>query len=410
MGKIFRAYVDAFGGLPKSVWLLSSILLVNRAGTMVLVFLSLYLTRELGFELKVAGQMLSVYGVGHLLGAFIGGWLCDRLGAIRIQFWSLILSGLGYLVMEQLRTLPALFVTVLMVATFSEAFRPANAAALTAFTPPKLRTRAFALNRMALNLGFSLGPALGGWLAEHDYSLLFWVDGGTCLAAGLLLRALFRASDEGEADAAEETADGSRIHPLRDSGFLAFLVLVALTAAIFLQVWSTYPVFLREAYGFGESRIGLLMAYNGALILVFEMLLTRWAERFRPLAVAGVGAGFLGISLALLPLAEGMAIATLSMTVLTVGEMLNAPFASGWVANRASQRYRGQYMGLFVMAWGVAFIVSPFLGTWAYQNLGADGLWFACGACGVLAWVAHELLDRHLRRKASLAVPSSPDG
>ena len=399
MKKLLDLYLDAFRGLPREVWFLSAVLFVNRIGTMVLTFLTLYLTQELGWSLTLAGQVLSVYGVGHLAGAWAGGWLCDRVGALRIQFASLLLSGLGMFALEQLRSSFGVMIATLFIATTAESFRPANGAALAAFSPPRLRTRAVALNRMALNLGFSVGPAVGGWLAMHNYSLIFWVDGATCILAALLLKGLFPESPK---TAVEDTATATaapELHPLKDWGFLAFLGLVVLLTLAFFQGWSTFPVFLNQFYGLAESQFGLLMTLNALLILAFEMLLTRRAEGFKPLSVVGAGTFLFGLGMVILLLGDSWPLAVISVVIWTTGEMLAAPAAGGWVANRAGPAHRGKYMGLYTMAWGLGFILAPTGGAWIYQHLGPTVLWLATGLLGAVTWIGFELLDRGLRRR-----------
>ena len=407
MTQFFRFYRDSFRGLPREIWYLSVVLLINRSGTMVLTFLPLYLTRHLDFDLAFAGQLLSVYGLGHFSGAIIGGWLADRLGPIRTQQLALFTSGLAYLVFEPLRSASALLAITFVVATAAESFRPANGLALVTFAPKTLRTRAVALNRMALNLGFGVGPALGGWLASRDYAWLFRVDGATCLAAATVLTFLFRgrmathpgrSQSSGSATpeiASDATHQGpAERHPLRDHAFLAFLGLTVLFTLLFFQGWTTYPVYLHDVYGFDEARFGLLLTLNAALILLFEMVLTHAAERFAPLRVAGFGVLLFGLGMALLPLGSGVALAVVSLMVWTLGEMLFAPFAGGWVANRAGERHGGKVMGLYTMAWGVGFVIAPTAGTWLYHTAGGTTLWLTAGAVGLLTAVGFEALQR----------------
>ncbi len=408
MQRIFKLYLEAYRGLPPEIWLLSVVMLINRSGTMVLTFLALYLTGELGFSLTLAGQVLSIYGLGHLVGAWIGGWLVDRIGPLKIQFLALLLSGFGYIVLEQLRSVGGLMLVTFLVATASESFRPANGTALTEFSPPTLRTRAMALNRMALNLGFSVGPAVGGWLALRDYSLLFWVDGATCILAAIFLWILFRNRSAAYTDERSEEQPEEALHPLRDRPFLLFLGLTVLFAICFFQGWSTYPLYLHDVYGFDEARFGLLMTLNAVLILVFEMVLTHWIERHRPLRVVGWGSLLVGLGMVILPLGQTVLLAVASMTILTFGEMLVAPSAGGWVANRSHASHRGKYMGLYTMAWGLAFIIAPSAGTWIYQHLGGTVLWASVGGIGVVVLVGCELLLRRMRRAPASAAAASP--
>ena len=297
MTTVLRAYARAFHGLPPSVWWISLVLFLNRAGTMVMPFLALYVTQELGHPVTAAGWLLSAYGVGHLAGAFLGGWLCDIVGPIRIQFLALAFSGVGFLMLEYVTSLWAIAIVLVLSATAAESFRPANAAALAAFAPDELQTRAVALNRLALNLGFAIGPAVGGVLATMNYNWLFRVDGATCILAAVLLLVLQRSGvlqvSEHEA---KRAAEDKGVHPMADRAFLIYLGLMFGFIFVFFQAWGTYPVFLNEVFGLNEAVFGGLMAFNAVTILLFEMLLTHWAERFSPLSVIGWGGMLVGLS------------------------------------------------------------------------------------------------------------------
>jgi MFS family permease len=351
----------------------------------------------------VAGQVLSVYGLGSLVGSWLGGWLCDRVGMIRIQLACLLLSGVGFIALGEVRTLPSILAATFLTAIAAEGFRPANSAALAAFSPPHLRTRAVALNRLALNLGFGVGPAVGGWLALYDYSWLFRVDGGTCLLAGLLLHLLFCRHRGTAPDEGVDAAPPLDLHPLKDRPFLVFLLLMSAVTLCFFQVFTTFPVYLREHHGIDESHYGLLMTLNAGMILTFEMILTKSAEAIRPLTVVGAGGFLTCLALGILPFGEGAALAVASMAILTCGEMLVAPFSGGWVANRAGVTHRGKYMGLYTMAWSVGFVAAPAAGAWLYQHAGPDTLWQVIGVAGVVIWVGFELLHRWISGGAARA-------
>lgn len=376
---------------------------------MVQTFLTLYLTEELGYGLGAAGQVLAVYGTGYLVGTSMGGWLCDRIGPLRIQCLSLALSGLGFLGLEHLRTLPAIMVTTFFIAVAEEAFSPANLSALAAFSPPQLQARAVALNRMALSLGMATGVAVGGWLAMRDYTLLFRVEGATSLAAAALLGLLFwrRAakvpSASGPVPSGGSGGSGVEVNPLRDGSFLAFLGLIFLTMLILVQAWSTYPIYLTQVYGMTKSHYGLLMGLNGLLMLLFEMVITHSTARFHPLTVMGAGALLLGLGFAILPLGSTWTVAVASVFIWTTGDMLGTPTAGGWVARRAGNLHRGKYMGLYTMTWGLGWIVAPAAGAFLYRTPGPESLWLTAGVLGGLLWAGFELLrGRESRTQALL--------
>ncbi|HYH47838.1 MAG TPA: MFS transporter [Thermoanaerobaculia bacterium] len=397
---VLRAYRDAFSGHGPAVWRLAIATLVNRSGTMVLPFLILFFTEERGFTAGEAGRMLALYGVGGLLGAFLGGWLCDRMAPRRVMIASLVLTGAGFLVLGYLEARWALAVTIFLVSLVGEAFRPANAAALAAASTPENRGRSFALNRLAVNVGMSFGPAVGGLLAQRDYGWLFLADGLTCLAAAGLLAAgpgLARA-----ATAAVVTAASPR-SPWRDGPFLVLLLLMTALGAVFFQTAGTFPLTLHELHGFSEAGIGLMLAVNTVVIVLFEMVLVHATRRIDPLLLVAVGSFFFCLGFGLLPLGSGFAWVAFTVVVWTVGEMLSMSAGSAVVANRAGSGSLGRYMGLYVLSFSAAQVIAPVAGTWVYERFGPDTLWYVCGALGVPIALGFAALAPAWRRGAETA-------
>jgi predicted MFS family arabinose efflux permease len=396
---VVSAYRDAFSGLNRATWLLCAATLVNRSGTMVLPFLTLYLVQKRGFTITEAGQALAVYGVGGVAGSYLGGWLCDRLDAHRVMVASLTLSGAGFLLLGHLRTRPAILLTMLALSLVGEAFRPASSTALAASSPPAMRAKAFALSRLAINLGMTLGPSIGGFLALYDYAWLFRVDGGTCLLAAGLLWTSFR--EELRTAVSRPAAEGG-VSPWRDRPYLVLLVLMFLLAIAFFQLLSTVPLTLRGLFHFSEARIGLVLSINTLIIVAFEMVLIHGLAGRDPLRVVGLGGFLVCLGLALLPLAPGLgfAYAALTIAIWTVGEMLTLPVVAGVIANRAGETNRGHYMALFSISFEGAFVVAPLVGTWIYQRYGPRLLGGAIGVLGIVLWAGLTALSRRWRPAA----------
>lgn len=377
---IVDAYRRAFSGLPRMIWILALGGLVNRAGTMVLPFLALYLTRDLGFGVERAGILIATYGLGSVVGSHVGGVAADRLGAIRSQLLSLLLSGVGFLALSQIRAYGVLLVLIFVVSVVAEAYRPAMMTAVALAAPAEVQARSFALLRLAINLGMSVGPALGGILATFSYAWLFVVDALTCWASAAVLLAILGPAHL----RAEEAEPGPSASPWRDLPFLALLGAVFVLAIAFLQMWVTYPIYLGDFYRFNETTIGLVMGFNAALIVLFEMVLMHRVEGLDPMKVAGIGAAVACAGMALLPLGTTAWLAFASMAVVAIGEMLSFPVVNAVVARRASRSSAGRYMGAYTMTFGSAFIVAPLVGTWVYENLGPGVLWYGIGVLGLV--------------------------
>jgi predicted MFS family arabinose efflux permease len=392
---IIGAYRSAFAGLPRPVWLLALTNLINRSGTMVLPFLSLYFTHELSFGPSQAGRLLGLYGVGAMIGAYVGGWLSDRIGALRVQVISFLATGAGFVVLGQVRGFAAIAVTVALVSIVAEAFRPALFVAVTQVSDESIRTRSFSLLRLSTNVGMAIGPSIGGFLATRHYNLLFWADALTCWAAAVLIMLTLRSSLSGPVRDEAPASTGQAHHsPWRDPPYLAFLILSVVLATAFFQLWTTFSIFMKQHFHYSERGIGGLFAFNPVLIVMFEMLLVKRLEHRDNLRVAGLGSLLIGVSFAILPLSSAALVPVAVMALLTLGEMLALPMLNAVVGKRAPSGSTGRYMGAYTLAFGVAFAISPLVGTAVYERLGPQSLWFGVGLLGVVAWIGFSLLAK----------------
>jgi predicted MFS family arabinose efflux permease len=378
---------------------LAVVALVNRSGSMVVPFIALYLTVDQGFSAKEAGQFVGLYGIGSVLGSYLGGWLSDRIGAVRAQQTSLILGGVGFIALSAVRHPAAIGLTILLVSAVVEAFRPAVMSSFAERSPSRVKAKSFALLRLASNLGFGIGPAVGGFLALYSYQWLFIADAVTCWAAAYLLTRLPAPSESMSSPGIDAVAP--RRPPWRDGAFLALLLLTILLASALFQVFSTFPLYLRDVMGYRENVIGLLLAFNALLIVSFEMVLIHRVQNHDRMRLAGLGAFLLCGGLALIPLGTAAWYVALTVVVWTFGEMLALPILNVVVAERAEKGYRGQYMGLYTMAYSIAFIIAPVAGTYVYEHLGPHALWHGIGVLGLLLAVSMVALRKRFQSRTA---------
>jgi predicted MFS family arabinose efflux permease len=390
---VFRLYQKAFSGLSRQIWLLALITLINRSGTMVLPFLSVYLTKELHWDYTQTGLAMSCIGAGSFVGSYLGGWLTDRIGYFRVILGSLLMGGLLFFVLMQVEAPVWFCLTGFLLSTVGDAFRPANFVAVTAYSSPDNRTRSMSLIRMAVNLGFGIGPALGGLVAFHwGYDWLFVIDGATCVGAALTFFALLPDPVAAEKpteplDAADAPVHTTAQSPYRDGPFMLFLLFLMLNAVAFMQLFHSLPVYFKEQLSMGEDRIGWLMALNGLLIVAVEMPLVYALEnRFRSFLLVGSGMMLMGLSYVVYPLfGPYFSVALLSVLLITVGEMAAFPFSNAFVMSRAGEGNRGRYMGAYSMSFAVASIVAPTLGLNVAGTWGFDALWLTVAAMSCAA-------------------------
>lgn len=403
MHRLYRSYRKAFAGLSREVWLLATAMFINRSGTMVLPFMSLYLTGQLGFTLGQAGWVLSCFGLGALVGNWLGGYLTDRYNYYDVQIGSLLLSGLMFPVLMQLDSFYAWCGAIFLTSTLGDALRPANLAALAVHSRPENLTRSIALQRLAFNLGFAAGPIAAGWLAHTlGYRALFWADAITCVSAALFLRLSLprKIAPPDQAGRARAKLEGSAF---RNRPFLAFVLLQFLMFLGFMQFFSTLPVYLGERLSMNEGQIGQLLALNGLIIVLIEMPLIPWLEgRYRALQLIRLGNLVIAGSLLLLLLGEWwVGFVWLYLIGITLGEIVNFPFGSTYALSFTQPHNRGRYMGAYGLAVAGGFIFAPWLGTHLADWLGWSGLWLVLAGVLVLAALGIAWLDRVQPPKAT---------
>ncbi|HEY8896342.1 MAG TPA: MFS transporter, partial [Niastella sp.] len=162
ISRTLSLYRNAYSGLSPSIWWLSFIMLVNRSGTMVLPFMTIYLTTAKGYSIGKAGFVMALFGLGAVTGAFLGGKLTDRIGYHKVQLITLLGGGVLFMLLGQMQTYPLICLFTFLLSMVNDAFRPANSTAIVAYSKENTRTRSYALHRLAINLGWAVGSAIGG--------------------------------------------------------------------------------------------------------------------------------------------------------------------------------------------------------------------------------------------------------
>jgi predicted MFS family arabinose efflux permease len=364
IGRAVSLYKTSFTGLSQETWLLSFIMLVNRSGTMVLPFMTLYLTsKDMNRTLSEAGFVMALFGLGSIIGAYFGGKFSDKIGFYKVQLFTLFGGGVMFIVLGQIKAYPLICVFTFILSMVNEAFRPANSSSIAFFSDAENRTRSYSLNRLAINLGWAVGASIGGLVAAFDYELLFWVDGVTnILAAGLLFYFLKpkRKIEEVEAVVAEVPQS---ISAYRDKTYLWFLVLMILFSCCFVQLFTTIPKYFRDGLHLNESYIGLIMAINGIIIVVLEMVLIFVLEKKdKNTRYIIIGLVLCALSfLTLLIPGNAKLISLVMILFITIGEILAMPFMNVFWTVRSNDKNRGQYAALYTMSWGIGNTIGPFL-------------------------------------------------
>ena len=399
VSRTINLYKNAFQGLSKRVWLLSLVMLINRAGTMVLGFMTLY-CNHIGYTIKQGGLVVAIYGVGSMFGAYFGGKISDKYGFYYTQFSALLLGGCFFILLGQMRTYESICITTFFLSMINESFRPANSTAIAYYSTPENRTQSYSLVRLSINLGWAIGSAMGGFLAAKNYSLLFWVDGFTNISAALMLLILLPKVTKAAQQKPTTNIDNKveTTSAWKDKTFLYFLAFQLLFAACFFQIFTTIPIYFKKDLKLTEDTIGAIMAWTGILIVIFEMVLVYTLEKRKSsLLLITYGCIMMSISFFILniPLHNVLIIAITSMVIITVAEMISMPFMNSFYTSRSNERNRGQYAGMYTMAWSAAQVFGSLVGAALADKYGFTVFWIIVGFISLFSAAGYFWLHRN---------------
>lgn len=399
MKKLYFYYIGSFRGLSQEVWWLALITFVNRSGTMVIPFLSLYLIDDLKFTFVEVSWIMSAFGLGSVVGTWIGGKLTDTIGYYNVMVRSLLSTGVLFIALQFLNTFASVCVGIFLVMVVADTFRPAMFVAMSVYSKPENKTRSVTLIRLAINLGFSAGPAVGGIIITMmGYSGLFWVDGITCILATLLL---IRVLNPRVAKPIDNVIVVNPISVFKDRPFWIFFFATFIFGVIFLQYFSTLPLYYKDIHALTELEIGLLLGLNGFFIFLLEMPLIKWLETTKAtkIGLMLLGLLFTAISFYVLNLTSWIGILLIGMLFMTVGEMIAFPFSNAFAMERAKKGKIGEYLSMYVMAIAIAHVFGHNLGLRLVDSIGYSNTWYIMASLGCIGILLLIYLKRILKNE-----------
>ncbi len=382
-----RRYFNNYKGFSREVWILTLITFINRAGTMVLPFLSKYLKEDLGFTYTQVGWVMVSFGLGSLIGSWLGGKLSDKIGFYRIMIFSLLTSGILLFFLQYITSFKLLCLGMFGLMIIADMFRPAMFVSLTTYAKPENRTRALTLVRLAVNLGFAAGPALGGLLIMGiGYKGLFWVDGATCILAISLFWALVKEKKKPALLPHETVVITQHESVFKDRPFWVFLGACVISGILFFQLFTTIPLYHKEQFNLTEFQTGLLLTLNGIMIFFLEMPIVSFVERkkINKVKIVSLGCFFMGISLFLMLITSWVQILIIMMVFMTFAEMFVFPFSNSFAMSRAPKGHEGRYMAIFTMSYSMAHILSAKVGMALIDSWGYTANWIFMGTLGII--------------------------
>jgi predicted MFS family arabinose efflux permease len=396
--KILHLYKNAYGGLPRSSWLLATIMLINRSGSMVIPFIGVYLTQKLKFSLSEAGSIITAFGTGSVIGAYFGGWLSDKIGNYKVQFWSLVVGGTGFFVLMLMQSFWQIACCIFFLSIITESLRPANTASVADYSTPENLTRSYALNRLATNLGYAIGPTLGGLLAVYDFRYLFLADGITCISAGLLFSYWFKPSRKKYKKQEILQENTKAKSPYKDYIFLSAVLLTTICVITFFQLFTVIPLYFKQVCFYSEQKIGILIALNGLIVALFEMLTVYIiGERVPQLRMITFGVMMIILAFILIIISKSLFIIILAITFFTFGEIFILPYMNVFTINRSTPSTRGKFVGIYASIFSISWVVAPSLGTNIAEQYDFTTLWYTMIGLNILVFIGFKILEQKIK-------------
>jgi len=398
---------------PKPFIVLIFATFIDRLGSFLLFpFFSVYLIDHFNVTIVEVGFLFMIFAGGSIIGNTIGGALTDKYGRRSMLLFGLISSGIGSILMGIVDELYLFFLIAAVLGVLGDLGGPARQAMVVDLLPEKRRADGFGLLRVAVNLSAVIGPILGGILLRRSYLILFIADAVSSLITALIVFAVIpETKPEKQDNKPEESIMKTLIgykEVLKDSVYIMFLAVSALTVLVYMQLNSTLSVFLWEVYGFPLDWFGALLSLNAAMVVCLQFLITRWASKYAPMKMMALGTLLYMIGFGMYGFISEPYLFFVAMAILTVGEMIVIPVSQAAVADFASEDKRGRYMAVYGFHWSIPTLFGVSAASFVYIYVGPNWVWYSAGILCLIAiigfWLLHKITKVRLTKKIDTLV------
>ncbi len=391
---------DSFKGYDRRIWVLFYGRMISSIGfSIVMPFLSIYLADRMGLPMTSVGLLFLASAVIGAFGQMIGGELADRLGRRPVMWVSMALRGAVFLGLSLVIALYTDFgaIAVLVVASsfMGSLFEPATNAMVADIVPPGRRLEAYGLLRVGQNVGWTLGPLLGGLLAMLSYASLFIVSALTSATVAMLI--IMLVADPAHSINRDRFRPRDLLQVRKVPLFLTFCLCSVPIFIVMGQMSSTFAVFSEKVVGVSTAEVGYLYAINGIMVVLFQFPVARYVAHFRTSYCLAAAAALYAVGYLIVSFSTSFSLLAVSMVLTTMGEITHSPSSMNMVASMSPERERGRYMGVFGLFTSFGSSTGPFFGGLLYDAFHGAPLLLWTGVALIAATSAVGYLYLHRR-------------
>lgn len=397
---------------PSRFWVLVGASFIDRVGATILnPFFALYVTQRFGVGMTEAGVLFTLFSVSGFAGNMLGGALADRFGRKGMVLFGLVFSALSNVTMGFVGSLVTFYFLAAFVGLLSDVAGPAHGAMVADLLPEHQRAEGFGMLRVVANVAWIIGPTVGGLLASRSYLSLFLLDAcASLLTAAIVLRFLPETRPEARQVTRRETLGATfagYFRVARDGAFISFVLMAALMNLVYLQMYSTLSVYLRDVHGVPPQGYGFLTSANAILVVLTQFWVTRRIRRYPPMVMMAAGTLLYLIGFLSYGFVTVYAAFLAAMMIITVGEMIVVPISSALVARFAPEDMRGRYIAIAGLSWGIPSAIGPLAAGIILDNYNPNLVWYAAGLLAAVAAAGFLVMNTTARARLAATAPEA---
>ncbi len=397
---------------PQRFWTVAAVSFIDKVGGKILFpFFALYITQQFNVGMTQAGIVLGIFAVSSMLGGMIGGALTDRWGRRRLIIAGLIFSAVSTLALGLVRELALLYPLAFVIGLLADLAGPAHQAMVADILPEEKRQEGFGVLRVVANLSWIVGPSITGFIVGHSFRALFVIDAIiSCIVAALFFLFIPETKPAAQADETPESLLATFRgygRALGDMAFMAYILGLSLLGVVYIQMYNSLSVFLRDQHGVSPQGYGFLLTASAITVIFVQFWTSRRIKSLPPFLLMVAGSLFYLVGFGMYGFVASYALFVTAIVVVTLGEMIVMPTSAALAAGFAPEAMRGRYMAIFGLTFGLPAAVGPAAAGIILDNYDPNWLWyFGALLCG-LAALSFYLLHLRLGRRSQFQ--NAPD-